>query len=274
MMRRAIVSIFDKILSSVQFFFRHLLTTCYHAALSVILPNRCVLCGLLCQQERTNLLCHHCLTLAPQQQRCPCCARVLPRTSSHDLTHSQLCGACLLTPPHFDHTLTVFDYQAPFDRLISRYKFQGQASWAKGLATLMNEAIKRDRDLVHNTSLPTLLVSVPLAPHRLQERGFNQAHEIARCLRPLLPCRYLPHAIWRTRDTVKQSWLKRQARQRNIKGIFEINSQVLNELTGAHIGVVDDVLTSGATLNEIARLLKQHGAQKVSNYVIARTPVH
>ena len=117
-------------------------------------------------------------------------------------------------------------------------------------------------------ALPTgdLIVPVPLSPQRLRSRGFNQAMEIARPLSRALKIPFAHDLLFRCRDTVPQSQLPWRARHRNVAHAFECRA----DLAGKHIIVVDDVMTTGATLDAVARTLKDHGAHRVTNWVAAR----
>jgi len=120
-----------------------------------------------------------------------------------------------------------------------------------------------------------MLCPVPLGAQRLRERGYNQSHEIAKKLSALCNIKYTADLMVRTRETMQQSTLNIEERKQNLRNAFTLSTPNLGtEIKGKHIAVCDDVITSGTTLNEIARLLKQNGALLVSNYVFARTPHH
>ena len=122
--------------------------------------------------------------------------------------------------------------------------------------------------------LPTLLCPVPLGTHRLAERGFNQALEIARPLSTALGIALRPALAVRARETAAQSGVAPAERKKNMRGAFIVAPDALELVRGQHIGVVDDVMTSGATLHELAAVFKRFGAARVSNFVFARTPPH
>jgi len=219
---------------------------------SRFLPQDCLVCG---AQSGTALLCEPCTASLPRltQERCPVCALPTPLAN--------VCGACLKTPPHFDATLALFTYAFPVDRLIQALKYQAKLA----LANYFGEALARE-------ALPTadLLIPLPLHPLRLRERGFNQAVEIARPL--ALPGRLqlALDASERHLDTAPQASLAWNKRQRNVRGAFLCRV----DLSRKHVIVIDDVMTSGATLDEFARSLKSRGALRVTNLVVARTLPH
>ena len=160
------------------------------------------------------------------------------------------------------------DYAAPVDQLLLQLKFGGRLALAPLFAQLLRDAVLQRPGF----TLPALLCPVPLGPRRLAERGYNQALEIARPLARSLGVALHPRLACRVRETAAQSGVTPERRRHNIAGAFAIPDMAL--VQGRHVGVVDDVMTSGATLNELAATLKRHGAARVSNLVFARTPPH
>jgi ComF family protein len=239
-----------------------------------LLPSSCALCGQVCDETRSglpgesddNMLCAGCAaqffgSAESSGYRCRCCANPLPDVSA-------LCGACSAHPPAFDVTLVASDYAIPIDQLVLQLKFGHRLALAALFARLLRDAVLRRPDFV----LPALLCPVPLGPRRLAERGYNQSLEIARPLARSLGVALHPQLASRVRETVAQSSVAPEQRQQNIAGAFAIPDPAL--VQGRHIGIVDDVMTSGRTLNELAATLKRHGAARVSNLVFARTPPH
>jgi len=166
-----------------------------------------------------------------------------------------VCGRCLASPPHYDRTVALFAYRFPADALVHALKFRNELALAPFLSSLLKERIGQPVDCI---------VPVPLSAQRLRERGYNQSVEIARHLGGKLEI----GACVRERDAPPQAGLDREARRRNVRGAFRCK----RSFTGERIAVVDDVMTTGATLDELARTLKQAGAQRVVNWVICRTP--
>ncbi len=218
-----------------------------------LLPCACLLCG---AESKTEAICPACAAdlQPPPPPACPPCAEPTP-PGAH-------CGRCLTTPPHFDATLAAFSYEFPADRLIQRLKYGHQLALAPWFAS-------RLAPLLTDTEA-SRLVPLPLHTERLRERGFNQAGEIARSLaRQLSIPLDLKHCL-RCRATGVQADLPLKERVRNVRGAFECSA----DFSGEHILLLDDVMTSGATLDECARTLKLHGAGKVTAVVVARALRH
>lgn len=211
------------------------------------LPPRCLLC-----QGQNGPLCPACLADLPwlPEHRCPICALPTPG--------GETCGHCLKEIPAFSHTQALFSYAFPVDRLIQRLKYKEQLALAPLLGTLLARHVQ--------TGLPELWLPMPLHAWRLKERGFNQAVEIARELAAQTGVPMGFDWATRVRDTPPQAGLKREARRKNLRGAFACSPEV----AGLHVGIVDDVMTTGSTLDELAKTLKDAGAREVSCVVVAR----
>lgn len=244
-----------------------------------LLPTSCALCGL----GSDDTLCPECAAqffgASVAVARCDCCANPLgaaPEQERQGRSGEQargasvhgLCGLCATHRPAFDVTLTAADYAPPVDQLVLQLKFGHRLALAALFARLLRDAVLRQPGFV----LPALICPVPLGPRRLAERGYNQALEIARPLARGLGVALHPRLTARVRETAAQSGVAPEQRQHNIAGAFAIPDAAL--VRGRHIGIVDDVMTSGRTLDELAAMLKRHGAARVSNLVFARTPPH
>lgn len=218
---------------------------------AALLPQDCFLCG---AASGAALLCAACGNDLPRlpaaTRRCPVCALPTPG--------GETCGACLKQPPHFDATHACFRYDFPVDRLVQALKYRHRLVIADYFATSLLEALPRAQS--------DLLLALPLSAQRLRERGFNQALEIARPLARRLGLPLPLDGYARVIDTAPQTGLPWNERRKNIQGAFECAL----DLSGKSIAVVDDVMTTGATLNEFARTLKKHGAASVTNWVVAR----
>ena len=204
----------------------------------------------LCRGAAAELLCAACDADLPRlaPPRCPRCALDSPR--------GEICGRCLSAPPHYDATVAALAYEFPADTLVHSLKFRGELALAAYLGGILGRCIA-DQTVDR-------LIAVPLSADRLRSRGYNQAVEIARALAP----RKIDLELCvRSRDTPAQMNLPYAERTRNVRGAFGCT----RALPGASVAVVDDVMTTGATLNEIARVLKQAGAARVVNWVVART---
>lgn len=255
------------------------------ALLNRLLPNACALCG----GDSDDALCAGCeeqfFGAAAVIARCICCANPLigagvvgPGETAGAIAPvtvpdraaavGLLCGVCLRSSPAFDRTLVAADYVLPIDQLVLQLKFGHRLALAPLCARLLRDAVLRQDDI----ALPALLCPVPLGPRRLAERGYNQALEIARPLARSMGVALEARLVHRVHETAAQSSVTPAERQANIAGAFAVPDAAL--VAGRHIGVVDDVMTSGRTLNELAATLKRHGAARVSNFVFARTPPH
>jgi ComF family protein len=214
-----------------------------------LLPAQCLLCS---QHSGHELLCTDCAADIARLSgpTCPRCA--IPTT------HGERCGRCLHQPPFFSTTLAIFPYEFPVDRMIHAFKYGHQLALAGWFGEHLARRLKAD-DF-------DLILPMPLHPTRLRERGFNQAMEIARVLEKRLSRPVDRSSLHRTRATETQARLTLKARHDNMRGAFECRT----ELGGRNILLIDDVLTSGATANECARVLKLHGAGEIHLAVVAR----
>lgn len=239
------------------------LRTCLHSATRAVtgtlLASHCAICG----SASPALVCAHCTAdyIHSRARRCRSCAN--PMTVPGDI-----CGRCLAHRQPFDATITVTDYAPPVDRLVLQLKFAQALHLAGWFASMLHQAIAADSSLI----VPDLLCPVPLGDRRLAARGFNQALEIARPLAASLGIALHPTLAIRTIETRAQSSVAPAQRRRNIQNAFALSPQAVWLVRGKHIGLVDDVMTSGHTLAELAALFKRAGAARVSNIVFARTP--
>jgi ComF family protein len=213
-----------------------------------------------------GVVCPPCRAQYAPPRTCCCarCANPLPAASGK----SAVCGACQSYPPEFDATIAAVDYAAPLDQLVLQLKFGARLALAPWFAERLVDAVLARRGL----PLPELLCPVPLGPGRLVERGFNQALEIARPLSKALGIELHPMLAARTTETQAQSGVAPSERAENIRGAFAVTGP--DRVAGRHIGLVDDVMTSGHTLGELAATFKRFGAARVTNLVFARTPPH
>ncbi len=224
---------------------------------NLLLPGSCALCG----DSVDGLLCDPCRTrfLADTRWRCRRCAIALDEPQP-------VCGRCLADPPAFDASFAAACYAAPVDLLVQRLKFRAQLQLATALAGQMLSSMRSRGPGGFELVLP-----VPLSAERLAARGFNQALEIARPLARALRLPLRPDICVRVRDTAPQSTLALADRQGNMRGAFAVCER--NAVRGRHLLVVDDVMTTGHTLDALAACLKRHGAASVTNAVFARTPL-
>ena len=233
--------------------FRQALTQVAEQVSNAAFPGACLLCN---ADSTEQILCADCqadLPLMPVAL-CPRCAE--------QTTYGERCGACLKEAPHFDRVKAAFRYDFPIDRIIQALKYGHQLSVAGWLGNLLaSRLVASEHDLI---------LALPLHPQRLAERGFNQSMEIARTLSKVLDRPVQHEHLLRTRATQPQADLPHKERQKNVRGAFEC----LCDYSDQRILLVDDVMTTGATLNECARILKIHGAKTVTVAVAARTLKH
>ena len=209
----------------------------------------CLLCAAVSERD---ILCRACAAELPRlpQERCPRCALPTP--------NGEICGRCLANPPHYDRTQCAFAYDFPLDRLVQSLKYSHRLALAGFLGhQLAILAANVEADLI---------IPMPLHAKRLRERGFNQALELAR---PVARATGLPidaTGCQRIRHTPAQAALPWRERVKNIRGAFHCST----DFSGKRLLLVDDVMTTGASIDECARTLKLHGAARVSALVVAR----
>ncbi|GAB2454650.1 ComF family protein [Comamonas humi] len=235
------------------------------AQLAARIPSQCF----VCRSWPSARLCPACEAALWQrdQRRCPRCALQLPATAP-------TCGACLREPLLLTTCHAAVDYIAPWSDMVQALKFHQHPAWAPVLAGY----IAATPGAAAAFACCDWVAPVPLSAERLRERGFNQALLIARRLHRLLaaeaPAPQLhPRLLLRQHDTPPQSRSTRAQRQRNLQRSFAIEPRLQPQVRGRCIALVDDVMTTGATLNAAARLLLAAGAAEVHGFVFARTPL-
>ena len=224
---------------------------CLAAPLRWLFALRCLVCGERGAQGRD--LCADCHAALPWQgPACRRCALPLP--------HPGVCGHCLQHPPPLVETHAVFDYAFPLDRLLPRLKFHGDFAAGRVLTQCM-------ADRCALLPRPDAIMPVPLHRARLRQRGYDQALELAAPLARALRLPLLHDALHRTKTTTAQSRLDADARQRNLRAAFAVSEHTA---LPAHIVLVDDVMTTGATLHAAAHALRKAGVQRVNAWICAR----
>jgi ComF family protein len=218
------------------------------------LPGQCA----VCRAWPSLPVCEACVArFAQPQPRCRRCALPVAAGIAD-------CGPCLAAPPPLDACHAAVPYQYPWSSLIGQYKFNGQPGWARSFATLMRSAPWVEPALEQ----ADLVLPMPLSGQRLAERGFNQALLLARALSPRKTEAGL---LLRLRHTQAQSALERKDRLANVRGAFAADPLRAGRLAGARVVLVDDVMTSGASIFSAAAVLRQAGAATVTGLVLART---
>ena len=224
----------------------------------VLLPPRCLVCGEVGVDDHD--LCVDCQRALPwNRSACARCGLPMPVPVAS-------CGRCLKKPPPLDRVHATFRYGFPVDNLLPRFKFHHDLAAGRELSEAMQVMLVDPMSVAIDR--PQALIPVPLHPKRLRQRGYNQALELARPLSKAFGIPLLHDGLHRIRDIAPQSGLGALARRRNPRGAFEIGAGALP----GHVALVDDVMTTGATLYECARVLKRAGVQRVDAWVAARVP--
>ncbi len=206
-------------------------------------------------------MCEPCVQLFAQPcARCRGCALPLPPDGTH---HHGYCGACTTNPPAPDAALAAVAYAFPWSKLVLEFKFAQHPAWARSMALLMRSAPWVEPAL----EAADVLLPMPLSRQRLQERGFNQALLLARAL---APDKTRAQVLLRVRDTPAQSSLSRAARLTNVQHAFAVEPLHRADIEGKRLVLVDDVMTSGASLAAATACLRQAGAAHITTLVFAR----
>jgi ComF family protein len=222
----------------------------------LLYPPVCLLCG--APGAGSLDLCEACRGSLPRPEwACRACGIGLPAAGGC------LCGRCQRRPPRYDAITVPYLYADPTDWLIQRLKFQARLAHARVLGRLLAEAVEAS-----DSARPERLIPVPLHPSRLRERGFNQATEIARHTGRVLGIALDTGSVRRPKRTEAQMGLNARARRANVRGVFDVCDAA--RIQGRHVAVVDDVVTTGSTVEELARVLKRSGAARVDVWALAR----
>lgn len=236
--------------------------TAWNDLLDMLLPAVCPVCREDVGRQAT-LPCPACrisLTAYPST-RCPICALPYPA----EVGNGHPCGDCLTRPPGFVGVVPLGVYQGPLRDCVQGLKYQSKPRLDRALGTLLAETLAQR--FVHALP-PDLLVPVPLHPHRLRQRGFNQALLLGREVGSGLRLPVCPHLLQRHRPTPPQQGLPARERRHNLRGAFSLT----RPLQGERILLVDDVMTTGTTARECAATLLEGGARSVWVAVLARAP--
>jgi len=224
--------------------------------LEALYPTQCVSCNALADAG----ICAACnRSLLRVENPCPQCGASIGYSGGN-----QVCGRCRRRPPAYDLTVTPFLYAPPLSSLVHQFKYRGKIGNARPLAKIFCREFT-----TRYCPLPQLLVPVPLHWTRLIRRGFNQSAELCRHLSAELSIPFDRSTVYRTRKTLPQVELPLNQRRWNVRGCFELRRPLPVE----SIAIVDDVITSGETMHQIASMLKNHGVTAVQAWAILRTDV-
>lgn len=235
-----------------------MITQLFNTALKSVLPYHCLVCNTLSDLDKD--ICKACwLSLPWMLSSCKQCGRGL------DIAHTGplYCGECLKNPPAYDNTITPLIYQDSVISLITKLKFYSNFAAARLFAEFLAERVLTRYS---PCELPSLLIPVPLHPKRLFRRGYNQASLVAKHLSKLTNIPFNPSFCHRVRHTLPQSKTSANSRRANMTEAF----QMLKPCQATHIAIIDDVMTTGATVGTLSQLLKGHGVQAVSVWCVAR----
>lgn len=222
------------------------------------MPSRCA----VCHAWPSNAVCEDCVRLFGQPQtRCRTCAVSLPETITQ-------CGACLRQPPPLAAVLAAVDYDYPWAQMVRDFKFHADIAWARSFARMMRSTPWVDPAL----ETADWIVPMPLSRQRLLDRGFNQSDVLASALETGPHRKVRGDVLVRIRDTAAQSSLPRSERHVNVAKAFVVHPDRFDAVRGKKVVLVDDVMTTGASLHAAARALAQAGAAQTIALVFARTP--
>lgn len=246
------------VLNPVNFFYSRLVDGLIHSIGTILAPHRC----LWCQQQSSHP--QHTLSRAI----CADCWQQLPWLGSaciacaEPLMEPGYCGRCIVLPPAFDQASIPLRYETPANDWIQAFKYRARFSHGALLSDILLKTIQHSEE-----ELPQCIVAVPIHRQKLKQRGFNQAAIIANDLGKWLGIKVIHNALVRKRNTPSQSGLNEKQRRQNQAGAFAATCQLPER-----VALVDDVVTTGSTVNACAQTLKQAGAKHVSIWALARTP--
>lgn len=194
--------------------------------------------------------------LVPNGYACSTCAEPLPAAGE-----PSICGACLRHPPAFESSFVPFRYVYPIDHLVRGLKFRGELACGRVLGELFAARV-----LARGAVLPELIIPVPLAQRRYRERGFNQANELALPIRRATRIPVHNDLVVRYRETAEQAALDLEGRRKNVRHAFAF----VGSLPARHVAILDDVVTTGSTVREVARVLGGAGAERIEVWAVCR----
>jgi ComF family protein len=257
---RAMINL-DALLSTAKSFLVNNSSQLYSLIRQELRARPCLLCDATTADPA--MLCADCIADLPwNRDRCKCCALPLPHRSDLAL----LCGECLKTPAPFERVLAPFRYEFPLDRALHQFKYQGKRYWQRSFATLMEAFVQfHYADTTH--VMPQVLIPVPMHTDKQKTRGFNQSELLAKGLSRNLNIPTDNNWLHKTRHTENQAALNKEDRLKNLRGAFTVKGA----RNYRHIALIDDVVTTRATVETLARLLQKQGVNTVEVWCLART---
>lgn len=224
-----------------------------------LLPTACIGCS----KFQASRICEKCIKLlkSHQKNRCTQCALICDEVRG-------ICTHCEIQTPPFDQTICIDCYGGLLTNAVHDYKYKHQVAIARGLVDAWLQ-INQFNDLTSNVDL---LISIPMSSQKLNQRGFNQSWELCKSFAKQLKLATSSSLLYRSHIDGNQAQATRKERMERLKTVFHINQDKVNMIKNTRIALVDDVMTTGATLSTIAKLLKDFGAQSVHNWIILRTP--
>lgn len=214
----------------------------------------------VCSESSAHLICPSCSKMLPNiTEQCFQCG--LPLNMVDTSQNALRCGQCVKSPPAFDLCISPYHYALPISQFITQLKFQHKLYYAQVLADLLITKIER-----HAEGLPDCIIPVPLHKKRLRQRGFNQALEIARPIAKRYDIKLDAYCCTRVISTAPQMEQDKKTRQKNIHNAFK----VAPDFQYKHVAIIDDVMTTGQTVNELARVLRKQGAERIQVWSAAR----
>lgn len=231
----------------------------YFQLLKLLFPNRCRSCRAVLE-DSDDALCFTCAAAVEYlgDALCRVCGQPLLRSGGADFR----CGYCITTPPPYDVARSVIKYDSPARELLHRLKYQADSTVVPAIKEIIEEFDARD------FCQSDMIVPVPLYTKRLKVRGLNQALVLARLFFPTQKARIHPQLLQRIKNTSSQTGLDGAARRRNLRGAFRLKRG--ESVRGKTVCLVDDVYTTGTTVNECSRLLRRKGATTISVLTLCR----
>lgn len=234
-----------------------MINSIFKKAFNHILKPACVLCGQ--QGDHQISICQPCHDDLPIiKSGCHYCG--------HPILVQGICGQCQHQPPAFDTSIIPYHYQKPVDLFIQQFKYNAKLYYGELLSQLLIAHLKKNA-----VNLPQALIPMPLHPRRQRERGFNQALEITKSISRHLDIPIIKNAVIRSKNTLSQTTLSAKERKKNMRQVFELTDKTIQY---HHVAIIDDVVTTGVTVNELAKTLKRANIDQIDIWACARATIN